>query len=83
MFAWLRGMTKWILMNRNRRIVTIIAFLNVLLGYLVFALFHEPRLIILMALVFGLCRILPYDGTVPDLGCILHCGAAGFVVPAA
>lgn len=50
-FAWLRGMTKWILMNRNRRIVTIIAFLNVLLGYLVFALFHEPRLIILMALV--------------------------------
>lgn len=51
MFAWLRGMTKWILMNRNRRIVTIIAFLNVLLGYLVFALFHEPRLIILMALV--------------------------------
>ena len=51
MFAWLRGMTKWILMNRNRRIVTIIAFLNVLLGYAALALFHEPRLNILMALV--------------------------------
>lgn len=50
MSAWLRAMIKWILTNRNRRIVTIVVFLNALLGYLSLIVLHAPQLTILTAL---------------------------------
>lgn len=50
MLSWLRAMAKWILTNRNRRIVTIVVFLNALSGYLALAVFGVPELTILTSL---------------------------------
>ena len=49
-------MIKWILTNRNRRIVTIVVYLNALLGYLSLIVLHAPQLTILTALLHTQCQ---------------------------
>lgn len=49
MLSWLRAITNWIWMNRNRRIVTVVVFLNALSGCFALFVFHMPELTILTA----------------------------------